>query len=381
MKNEGPIKEYKLANGEKRYKFQTYLGINPYTNKKAFTTKRGFKTQREANLELSRLKLNWLDDLKAKYEKMEIKTFEQVYESWLKEYAATVKESTLYKSEQLFNHHILPAFGNKNIKEITPMIVQEQMNAWHKKYVRASMIMNYAGMVFNYAVRIGLIQTNPTKVIRKPTQQKQVKEDKDLNFYDKNELKILMNELEQGANFRAFVFFRLLAFTGMRKGEALALKWTDIDFENKTLNINKAVSRKAAGLYIQTPKTPASIRRISIDDKTLSVLKSFKEQEPTNELIFHTEKDEILSPAKTRKWLVTAQNNVNKERKEPLKKISTHGFRHTHASLLFEAGATIKDVQARLGHSDIQTTMDIYTHVSKYAKEKLAKQFNDYVDF
>ena len=64
-----------------------------------------------------------------------------------------------------------------------------------------------------------------------------------------------------------------------------------------------------------------------------------------------------------------------------MKWITTHGFRHTHASLLFEAGATIKDVQVRLGHSDIQTTMDVYTHVSKAAKEKLAEKFNSFIDF
>lgn len=64
-----------------------------------------------------------------------------------------------------------------------------------------------------------------------------------------------------------------------------------------------------------------------------------------------------------------------------MKRISTHGFRHTHASLLFESGATLKDVQYRLGHSDIQTTMDIYTHVTKQAKEQLAERFNEYIDF
>ena len=75
-----------------------------------------------------------------------------------------------------------------------------------------------------------------------------------MNFYDKDELKKFMAALENNNNFRAFVYFRLLAFTGMRKGESLALKWSDIDLEKQTLYINKAVSRSATGLYIQTPK-------------------------------------------------------------------------------------------------------------------------------
>lgn len=226
-----------------------------------------------------------------------------------------------------------------------------------------------------------LINVNPTKIIKKPTKRKQIKEDKDLNFYDKEGFKEFMQSLETGRNHRAYVFFRLLAFTGILKGETLALKWSDVDVKHKVLDINKAVSRKSSGLYIQTPKTPSSIRRISLDDKTLEVLKEFKGSDSEDLLIFRTEDNGILSPAKPRKWLIVAQDVLDKKRETPMKRISTHGFRHTHASLLFESGATIKDVQFRLGHSDIQTTMDIYTHVTKQAKEQLAQRFNDYINF
>lgn len=375
------IKEYKTKNGEKRYMFHIYLGINPANGKEIHGNKRGFKTKREANIEMNRLKANWLDDLERKSEEQEIKTYKQVYELWMEEYRSTVKESTLFKTEQLFKRHIIPAFGSLNVMDITPIMAQEVMNDWHKQFAKASTIMNYAGMVFDYAIRMGLIRLNPTKVIRKPARKQKIKEDKDLNFYDKEELKEFLSVLEKGKNHRAYVFFRLLAFTGMRKGEALALKWSDIDFDNKTVNINKAVSRKATGLYIQTPKTPASIRRISLDDKTLNILKDFKDNSTNSSLIFRNETGGILSPTKTRKWLIVAQDAVDRQRDTPMKRISTHGFRHTHASLLFESGATIKDVQARLGHSDIQTTMDIYTHVTKHAREQLASKFNDYIDF
>lgn len=368
------IKEYVKKNGEKAYMFKLYLGIDQETKKPIRTTRRGFRTQREARLAIADLELNGLS--KPESEPQMIHTYEQIYNLWYEEYKTTVKASTLLKTERVFKNHILPAFGNKPIQDIKPMDAQNQMNIWHKKLVRASMVMNYAGLVFDYAIRMQLINMNPTKVIKKPVRKESVREDKDMNFYDKDELKKFMAALENNNNFRAFVYFRLLAFTGMRKGESLALKWSDIDLEKQTLYINKAVSRSATGLYIQTPKTPSSIRRISIDDKTVSILQEYKKESPDG-LVFQSEDGGILSPAKPRKWYLTAMKNLP----DDFKQISIHGFRHTHASLLFEAGASIKDVQSRLGHSDIQTTMDVYTHVSKTAKEQLANRFNNYVDF
>ena len=368
------IKEYVKKNGEKAYMFKLYLGIDQDTKKPIRTTRRGFRTQREARLAIADLELNGLS--KPESEPQMIHTYEQIYNLWYEEYKTTVKASTLLKTERVFKNHILPAFGNKPIQDIKPMDAQNQMNIWHKKLVRASMVMNYAGLVFDYAIRMQLINMNPTKVIKKPVRKESVREDKDMNFYDKDELKKFMAALENNNNFRAFVYFRLLAFTGMRKGESLALKWSDIDLEKQTLYINKAVSRSATGLYIQTPKTPSSIRRISIDDKTVSILQEYKKKSPDG-LVFQSEDGGILSPAKPRKWYLTAMKNLP----DDFKQISIHGFRHTHASLLFEAGASIKDVQSRLGHSDIQTTMDVYTHVSKTAKEQLANRFNNYVDF
>ncbi|MFR0703054.1 tyrosine-type recombinase/integrase [Enterococcus sp.] len=368
------IKEYIKKNGEKAYMFKLYLGIDQDTKKPIRTTRRGFRTQREARLAIADLELNGLS--KPESEPQMIHTYEQIYNLWYEEYKTTVKASTLLKTERVFKNHILPAFGNKPIQDIKPMDAQNQMNIWHKKLVRASMVMNYAGLVFDYAIRMQLINMNPTKVIKKPVRKESVREDKDMNFYDKDELKKFMAALENNNNFRAFVYFRLLAFTGMRKGESLALKWSDIDLEKQTLYINKAVSRSATGLYIQTPKTPSSIRRISIDDKTVSILQEYKKESPDG-LVFQSEDGGILSPAKPRKWYLTAMKNLP----DNFKQISIHGFRHTHASLLFEAGASIKDVQSRLGHSDIQTTMDVYTHVSKTAKEQLANRFNNYVDF
>ena len=82
-----------------------------------------------------------------------------------------------------------------------------------------------------------------------------------------------------------------------------------------------------------------------------------------------------MQPTKTRKWMLHVQQKYG------LKEITTHGLRHTHCSLLFEAGAKIKEVQDRLGHGDVQTTMNIYAHVTKKVKAETIQKFGDYLDF
>lgn len=175
---------------------------------------------------------------------------------------------------------------------------------------------------------------------------------------------------------------RLLAFSGIRKGEALSLTWDDLNFTTNELRINKAISRgKDNQLYVKTTKTGLA-RTMKTDDKTMAVMKEWKKKQKQEylilgfntmqpkQLVFSNEVNEDLQPTKTRKWL------LNVQKKYKLGTITTHGLRHTHCSLLFEAGASLKEVQDRLGHSDVQTTLNIYTHVTKKAKEEAIMKFD-----
>ena len=92
------------------------------------------------------------------------------------------------------------------------------------------------------------------------------------------------------------------------------------------------------------------------------------------QLVFSNTRNSFIQPAKTNVWLKSIIN------KSDLPSITTHGFRHTHCSLLFEAGATIKSVQDRLGHSDVKTTMDVYAHVTASAKGDAIQKFENYID-
>ncbi|EAC9455206.1 site-specific integrase, partial [Listeria monocytogenes] len=167
----------------------------------------------------------------------------------------------------------------------------------------------------------------------------------------------------------------------------LALTWRDIDFKHQTLTVNKtlAVGKNGTSL-IQKPKTKAGVRTISIDSDTADLLKEWRKHQKKHidslammpsieQLVFAKDEDNgLMNPRTPQTWLDTLYR-----KNKSLHQITPHGFRHTHASVLFEAGASMKQVQARLGHSNIKTTMNVYTHVTKEGKEETADIFGEFM--
>lgn len=383
------IKKYTKKDGSTAYMFQAYLGTDPNTGSRIRVTRQGFSTKKEASLALSRLKLEVGE---GSFIKANEDTFQAVYNLWLEQYCNTVKESTLHKTMQLFNKHILPAFGSMKLDKITVPFCQKKVNEWFGIHSKYTVIKNYASSVLKFAIRMDLIKSNPMDKITVPRKMAKVDQDDELKYYNKEELQHFFSccreDATQSNNLLWITLFRLLAFSGMRKGEALALTWKDLDFTNETVSISKTVARGLGNrLLIQTPKTATSKGAIVLDGITLSMLSTWRKRQATdflklgfntmneNQLIFPNKKNELMTPTKP------DQKLERLIKKNELKRITIHGFRHTHCSLLFEAGASIKEVQDRLGHADIQTTMNIYAHVTEKAKEKTAEKFAKYVNF
>ena len=186
--------------------------------------------------------------------------------------------------------------------------------------------------------------------------------------------------------FQSICFLPSFGFSGIRRGEALALTWKDIDFKKNEIRIYKALARgKDNQLYVKSTKTGV-VRTIKMYPETISVLKEWKKRQQedylilgfnTNnlkQLVFSNERNEFLQLTKPRKWLVHVLN------KYKLPKITTHGFRHTHCSLLLESGAKILEVSDRLGHADVKMTMNIYAHVSEKAKDEAIDKLEKFMN-
>lgn len=378
------IKQYTLKSKETRYQFKIYLGTDPLTGKEMSTTKSGFKTKAEAKAELAKIQL---EVRKGTYKKETAETYLEIYNIWIEHYENTVQDSTFLKTVRIFNNHILPQMADYKIAKIDAATCQKHVNQWAKKLKRFRMVKNYAAKVLTFAIKRGLIDKNPFDLVEIPIikQKISLEEDEFENFYTREQLVEFLQCFEKENNLKYYAYFHLLAFSGMRKSEALALTWRDIDFESYDINIKKAIARGKQGLYLGPTKNGLA-RTIKLDQKTIHLLKLWKKKQAelylekgisTNkkaQLVFSNVENKLIDPNQTYRWL----NNILE--KYRLEHITTHGLRHTHCSLLFEAGATIKEVQFRLGHKDVKTTLEIYAHVTKKAKSETVDKFQNYLN-
>lgn len=377
------IKKYIKKDGSAAYMFNAYLGVDPKTGKPKRTTRRGFTTPKEAKLALSRLEID-IDNNGLLKKSNDL--FSEVYDVWYKQYRTTVKSSTAGHTERMFRLHILPKFENVRINKVTKFMCQKIVNDWYEgsgEYSAFHLLKMITQKMLNYAVSQDLIEMNPMHYVIMPKKQIDIQDDK-VQFLELSELKEFLKKAKSILAFQDYVMFRLLAFTGMRKGEIYPLTWTDINFSNKTLDINKTLSLVKKENIISSPKTKGSNRILGIDDKTMAELYQWKKMQKQEllkrgviiktddeQLVFHRNDNSLLR-VNHLNGLLTGRLKTN---------LYPHSFRHTHASLLFESGATMKDVQMRLGHADVKTTMDIYTHVTKTAEMQAISQLSKYANF
>ena len=378
------IKKYTTSSGKTRYKFLIYVGKDETTGNTIQIKKQGFKTEQEA-MECYlkyRLKVVKGEYVPVTQRKMRLR---DLYDMWEKLYKKTVQESTFVSTKKIFDNHVLKDLGNIYLNKLTVIQCQRAVNGWANEAPKTfKRFVFYTSKLINYGVTMELMKKNPMKKVILPKIERDTK--KFDNFYSKDELNTFLRDAKQ-YNFRYFMFFRLLAYSGMRKGECLALKWSDIDFKNNTIDINKSLaSGENNRLYLSPCKTKSSVRTLDMDETTMEYLKEWrlKQQKEmfklginflsNDSLIFANSKGTYTVLSKPQRW----DNAICKE--YGLRHIKVHGFRHTHASLLFDAGVSMKDVKERLGHSDITTTMNIYTHVTENKAKETANSFAKFME-
>ena len=372
------IKKYQTKDGETRYMLQAYLGVDPFTGKQRRTTRRGFKTQKEAKKAERELLLsieeNGFTDHSSK------PTFEEVANLWLESYETTVKPTTYQNTRKYLNILIKDYFSDIRIESISVSMMQQIVLKLSKRYTAYSLYLSVVNRVFKFAMSLGIVQANPVDRIIRPKQQPPKSEKIALTKEELNQFLTLAKEHARPVLYAAW---HTLAYTGLRKGELLGLEWSDIDLDNKVISVQHNLVMVNGKYRIQSPKTRKSIRKITIDDITASVLKSWKLEQ--KKLFFKNgvKNSNIVFSGSSGEYLDKSHFRVSLKKflkRYDLPAITVHGLRHTHASLLFEAGVEPKTISDRLGHANIQTTLDMYTHLNDNQRSDVADRLLKFLE-
>ena len=378
------ITEYKKKNGATVYRASVYLGVDKLTGKKARTTvtastKKGVKIKaREA---VNAFAANGY----SVKEKPTITTYRELVALWWESYKNTIKPNSQQSMEGIVRLHILPVFGDYKLDKLTTPIIQQQVNKWADKankgekgaYANYSFLNNINRRILQYGVTMQVIQHNPARDVIIPRKQ-QNKEHK-VKFFSNQELKQFLDyleDLDQSSyeNFFDYVLYKTLLASGCRIGEALALEWSDIDLKKGTISISKTLNRYQE---TNTPKSKAGLREIDIDKATVSLLKQYKKRQQVQSWQLGRSEGIVFTPFTTKyAYACLLRKRLQSHFKGAgVPDISFHGFRHTHATIMLYAGIEAKDLQYRLGHSNISMTLNTYVHATKEGAKKAVSIF------
>lgn len=389
------IQKYETKKGI-RWMYVIENGIDPKTGKRQRIPKRGFLREKDAKQAaaemeyiLGKVKL----DMKNKI------TFKELCDEWHSVYKLSgVKNSTLRtrrKEIRYLNKHL----GHKKVKNISDKDYQKMLVKLKDEddlsEGNISNIHAVARLIFRRAKQQKIILDDPTEYAQKPKDiktvedlEKQSIEDK---YFEKNELKTFLDIANKNFDHEYYTMFFLLAWTGIRVGELAALKWSDVDFENNSISITKTYFNdrdNTKEFEILTPKTKGSVRVIDIEPEVIAVLKKHKANQNAVKIAIKNEWFDgnfIFGRMKRTKYygyppfVKTIENRFNSVLKKSgiQKKLTPHSLRHTHTSLLAEAGVDLHRIMARLGHTEDKTTRLVYLHITSDRKKEASKMFGD----
>lgn len=376
----GHIRKRELKNG---YSWQIVIEgeIDPVTGKRNRifkTIKGGTKKQAE------KIMVQMLSEMnQGTYIQETTKTLQQFLIEWLDTYIVPSKSPTTTKRyvEQV-EKYIIPLLGKKKLQDLKAIDIQKFYNTLSErsplsdKPLSAKSIKNIhmnLQAALSQAVKMDLIKKNPAKYVELPKVRKYKAE-----VYDAEEVQIL---LENVIDTDMEVPVALLVGLGLRRGEALALRWKDVDFERGKVSIKRNMVKVEKQIIFKEPKTETSIRDIELPITLLKLLQAERKRYLTNKLkLGEMFEDNDLVVCWDDGKLIDPDTLSQKFRrltaKIGLKHIRLHDLRHTNATLMLTYGVNPKVAQQRLGHASISTTMDIYSHVT----DKVEKEAADKLD-
>lgn len=315
-------------------------------------------------------------------------TLKQLYEEYIKALTPEVRESTITGNKKVFENYVLKTLGLTQVKKLTAPILQNWKNEIED--VRTAQgkplslrykqnIYSIFRAVLNWGVKMDYLPQN-TLVKVGNFKSGNVTEKRNVDFYTAEEYKIFSATAKEEAikgntlhDWDYYVFFAIAFYTGLRKGEIHALKWSDIN--DNILSVSRSITQKMKGIDRETPpKNRSSIRTLQLPLPLIEILQEHKSRYKS----FKGFSEGFRICGGIRSLRDTSIENKNRlfSKLAGIKKIRIHDFRHSHVSLLANEGINIQEIARRLGHSDIEMTWNTYSHLYPREEERAVEVLN-----
>lgn len=338
--------------------------------------------------------LERIEDLKYEvrhgiYEKEQNITVDSWFSTWMEEYKRhQVKPTTYDLYERTYMGHIKPYIQKKKLRDIRPEHIQRILNAESKVVKRQTLTRIHVILngLFRQAYKNGIIQKNPVERSTLP----KLREDAERRVMTREEQALFMRYAKQ--TYYGDIFEVALS-TGMRKGELLALEWSDVDFNNRMIHVTGTLIRVNSRYVKGTPKSKTSRRDIPMLDNVYAILRRRRREllelkvklgdkwtplDGLDNLVFTNEFGSVVTLNTMQYYMRHIQDMIRRDGIE-FEPIHIHTLRHTFATRAIEAGMQPQVLKTILGHSSLAMTMDLYSHVLPDTKteemQKIANLF------
>lgn len=404
--NNKKITKITKQNGDISYSLKgVYIGTDVKTGKRITKTITA-KTLKSLDRKIVEAKIDFEKAGSTIKETIQIYNFESLAEIWFRNFRTWVSsQNTINRVRGYLDTYIIPQFGEYKPEQIEPADVQLWVNKLARKAKKAvesgvkrapkGSAKDFGAMahkmsdIFDFGITNCGLKNNPTKTIKIPPKPKAIK-DRIMVLHD-DSLKHWLSYLETLPNTRSNRRFKVICNTllasALRINELLALEISDLDFDSNEIRVNKTLMWKSANKKLgikgemvckRTPKTGSGNRKVTVPPSIMENLKEFHEEMasyfkkhglPESTLIFPTIYGNYMCDRNERATLKKRLTELG------LPNYGFHLFRHTHASLMLNAGVNWKELQIRMGHKSIKTTMDIYAELAPKKKAEAVDIF------
>lgn len=399
----GKSKKDKKCNCGASWSYMLDVGVNPETGRRKQKKKGGFKTKGEAQ---DAAALVHAELTQGTYVEEKDITFEEFVKTWRAMYTGSGK--TKISTHRVRDHEsgrLMPYFKKLKMKDITREQYQAAINDLKENGKKPGIgfadntmdgVHSTGRAIFKKAVELGMIRKDPTQYAYVPKTQKTIDElenqKEEVKYLEKEELALFLKTAQEQGLDGDYETFLILAYTGMRIGEFAVQRETDWNFSEHTVSITKTYynpTNSTVKYKLLPPKTASSARTIDVDPIVTDTLKQYLIKVEELKAYYgnrYYDKGYIMPNIERFPGYPRTVKQYQLRMSRLLKlaglntKLTPHSLRHTHVSLLAEAGVELHEIMDRLGHKDDDTTEQIYLHVTKHKKKEASRKFAELME-